>query len=98
VLEKNLQLYPSLAAEVPADDCNTTDKFLQNDKFPLINVVFSYELPDEALISEQCAKSAELDADLVGSTSLFWVMVENRFNEGFPSDGPDGKPFADLLH
>jgi hypothetical protein len=38
------------------------------------------------------------EAGLVGSKSLFWVSVKNRFNEGFPSDGPDGMAFADLLH
>ena len=25
-------------------------------------------------------------------------IVEKRFDEGFPSDGPDGMAFADLLH
>jgi hypothetical protein len=55
-------------------------------------------LSDEALRSEQCAMHAELDAGLVGSKSLFWVIVEKRFDEGFPSDGPDGMAFADLLH
>jgi hypothetical protein len=53
---------------------------------------------DEALRSEQCGTRAELDAGLVGSKSLFWLTVENRFDEGFPSDGPDGMAFADLLH
>ncbi len=96
--KKILQLYPSLAAEIPADDCNTPDKFLLNDKFCLINVVFSDELSDEALRSEQCATHAELDAGLVGSKSLFWVTVENRFNKGFLSNGPNGMAFADLLH
>jgi hypothetical protein len=41
VLEKKiLQLHPSLAAEIPADDCNTPEKNLLNDKFRLINVMF----------------------------------------------------------
>jgi hypothetical protein len=88
--EKILQLYPSLATEIPTDDCNTPDKFLLNDKFCLINVAFSDELSDEALGSQKCATHAELDAGLVCSKSLIWVTVENRFNEGFPSDGPDG--------
>jgi hypothetical protein len=30
---------------------------------------------------------AELDAGLVGYKSLFWTMVEKRFNEGFPPKG-----------
>jgi hypothetical protein len=96
--EKNLTAVPSLAAEIPADDCNTPDKFLVNDKFHLINVFFSDELSDDNLRREQCATRAELDAGLVGSKSLFWVTVENRFNESFPSDRPDGMAFADLLH
>ncbi len=97
-LEEKKRQYPSLAAEIPAVDCSTPDKISLNDKFRLINVVFSDELADESLRSEQCATCTELDAGLVGSKSIFWVVVAKRFNEGFPSDGPDGKKFADLLH
>jgi len=61
------------------------DKF--NDKFCLINVIFSDDLCDCALTSEQSATRAELDTGLVGHRSPFWQMVENRFNEGFPPDG-----------
>jgi hypothetical protein len=54
-------------------------------------------LADEALRSEQCATRAKLDAGLVSSKSVFWVTVAKRI-EGFPSDGPDGMTFADILH
>jgi len=67
VLEKKiLQLYPSWAAEIPEIDDNASDKFLLNDKFCLINVVFSDELSDEAIRSEESATHAELDAVLAG--------------------------------
>jgi len=87
-----------LAAEIPEIDGNASDKFLLNDKFRLINVVFSDELSNEAIRSEESATCAELDAGVVGYRSLFWTMAENRFNEGFPPEGVDGMTFADLLH
>jgi hypothetical protein len=87
-----------LAAEIPEIDGNASDKFLLNDKFRLINVVFSDELSNEAIRSEESATCAELDAGVVGYKSLFWTMAENRFNEGFPPEGVDGMTFADLLH
>jgi hypothetical protein len=48
MLEKKiLQLGQSLAAEIPAVDCSTPDNISLNDKFRLINVIFSVELADE---------------------------------------------------
>ena len=72
-------------------------KFGLNDKFHLIYVIFSDDLCDCALTSEQSANHAELDTGLAGHRSPFWQMVENRFNEGFPLDGVAGRTFGDLL-
>jgi hypothetical protein len=73
--KKVLQLYPSLAAEILANGCNTPNKFLLDGKFFLINGAFSDELSDEALRGEQCATCTKLDAGLVGFKSLFCVTV-----------------------
>jgi hypothetical protein len=71
---------------------------LLNDKFRLINVIFSDELSDLAISSEDSSTCAELDAGLVGHKSQFWRMVESRFNEGFPPESADGMTFGNLLH
>jgi hypothetical protein len=68
----------------------TASKFTINDKFHLINVIFSEELSDLAIRSEDTCTLAELDAGLVGHKSQFWTMVEYCFNEGFPPDSVDG--------
>jgi len=97
--KKMLQLHPSLAAtEVQPEASVATNKITINDKFRLINVVFSSELADTALTSEQTITRAELDAGLVGHNSPFWKMVESRFNSGFLPDGVDGIAHADLVH
>ncbi len=59
---------------------------------------FSDDLCDLALKSEETTTHAELDAGLVGHKSVFWKMVECRFDEGFPPDGVDGMTFAELIH
>jgi hypothetical protein len=69
-----------------------------SDKFRLINVIFSDELSDAALSSEDSSTRADLDAGLIGYKSPFWKAVEQRFNHGFPPDGVDGTAFADLIH
>jgi len=69
-----------------------------NDKFRLINVIFSDELSDLAIRSEDTVTRAELDAGLVGHKSKFWTLVATHFNEGFPPDSVDGMTFGDLLH
>jgi hypothetical protein len=97
LLEKRiLQLHPSSATLFPEEV--TPSKFTINDKFRLINVIFSEELSDLAIRSEDTCTRAELDAGLVGHKSQFWTMVESCFNEGFPPDSVDGMTFGDLLH
>ncbi len=97
--KKMLQLHPSLAAtEVQPEAAIASNKITINDKFCLINVIFSSELADTALTSEQTITHAELDAGLVGHNSPFWKMVESRFNTGFQPDGVDGITHADLIH
>jgi hypothetical protein len=94
-----LELYPSLAAtQQQVEDERATNKITANDEFRLINVIFSGELAEIALSSEEAATRAELDAGLVGHKSPFWKMVESRFNSGFPPEGVDGMTFADLMH
>jgi hypothetical protein len=72
-LEKRiLQLYPSLAAASPySEETETACKFMLNDQFCLINVIFSDELSDLAIHSEDSSTRAELDAGLVGHKSNF---------------------------
>ncbi len=85
LLEKRiLQLHPSSAPLFPEEV--TPSKFTINDKFRLINVIFSEELSDLAIRSEDTCTRAELDAGLVGHKWQFWTMVESCFNEGFPPD------------
>jgi len=99
LLEKKIvQLFPSLGSEIPADATTATNKNSLNDKFHLTDVIFSDELSDLALRSEESATCAELDAGLVGHKSPFWRMVESRFNEGFPPESTDGMTFGDLIH
>ncbi len=90
--EENLQLYPSLAAEIPAVHSTAAEKFLLNDKFHLINFAFSDQLSDEVMRSEESATHAELDAALVGHKSYLCCMLETRFYE--VSEGPDEMAFA----
>jgi hypothetical protein len=62
---------------------------MMNNKFCLINVIFSSELGELALRSEDNVSHAELDTGLVGNNSPFWKMVESRFNSSFLLDGVD---------
>jgi hypothetical protein len=94
--KKNLQLHPSLATSLPVEV--TASKFTINDKFCLINVIFSEELSDLAIRSEDTWTCAELDAGLGGHKLQFWTMVDSCFNEEFPPDNVDGMTFGDLLH
>jgi hypothetical protein len=80
-----------LTAQLTDDGSSTGSKFLLNDKFNLINVIFSEELSELAMRSEEATSHADLDAGLVGYKST-------RFKEGFPAGGVDGVTFADLLH
>jgi hypothetical protein len=97
--KKILELYPSLGAtQQQVEDERAANKITGNGKFHLINVIFSGELAEIALSSEEAATRAELDAGLVGHKSPFWKMVESRFNSGFPPEGVDGMAFADLMH
>jgi hypothetical protein len=98
-LEKKIvELYPSLVPELPDDGNTTANKFLLNDKYRFINVIFSDELSELAMRSEEAATCAELDAGLVGHNTPFWRMVETRFYGGFPSEVVDGMTFGDMIH
>ncbi len=68
-----------------------------SDKFWLINVTLSEELHVKAMMSEEAATWADLDAGLVGRKSPFWQLVHLRFNEGCPPDGTDGPTFANQI-
>ncbi len=97
-LEKKIFQQYAPGDRIPSSNSETLPrpaKFGLNDKFCLINVIFSDELCDCALTSEQSATQAELDTGKVGHRSPFWQMVENHFNEGFPPDGVDGRTFGD---
>jgi hypothetical protein len=99
VEKKNLQLHPSLANSLSnMQEEEPARKFMLNDKFRLINVIFSDELSDLAISSEDSSTRAELDAGLVGHKSQFWRLVESHFNEGFPPESADGMTFGNLLH
>jgi len=69
-----------------------------HDKFCLINIIFSEELGEMALHSEDTATRTELDAGVIGHNSQFWKLVESHFNSGFPSDGVDGQKYPDIIH
>ncbi len=74
LLEKKIvQLFPSLAAGIPANVTTATvsHEISLNDKFCLINMIFSDELTELDLRSEELATQAELDAGLVGHNSPF---------------------------
>jgi hypothetical protein len=65
ILEKKMRaLCPSL--EVPQDEVVTVSRVTIHDKFCLINIIFSEELGEMALHSEDTATCAELDAGVVG--------------------------------
>jgi hypothetical protein len=96
--EKMMQLYPTLAGTQHVEDDTVTSRNIANDKFCLINVIFSGELAEVAMGSKEAATHAELDASLVGHKLPFWKMVEFWFNSRFPPDGVDGMTFADLMH
>ncbi len=91
-----LALCPSL--EVAHEEIATPKRVTINDKFQLINILFSHELGDMALHSKESATCAELDAGVVGHKSQFWKLMESRFNDGFLPDGTDGQAYADLIH
>ncbi len=97
-MKKIVQLYPSLVPRQPDDGNTSANKFLVNVKFCLINVIFSDELSELAMKSEEAATCAELDVGLVGHSSPFWSMVEARFNGGFLSEGVDGMTFVDMIY
>ena len=94
-----LQLHPSLAAtQQQSETVSVSNKIMIYEKFCLINVIFSSELGELALKSEDTVSCVELDAGLVGNNSPFWKMVESRFNSSFLPDEVDGITHADLMH
>jgi hypothetical protein len=94
--KKMLALCPSL--EVVQEVIATASRVTIHEKFCLINIIFSDELGDMSMHSEESATHAELDAGVVGHKSPFWQLVESRFNNGFLPDGTDGQADADLIH
>jgi hypothetical protein len=97
LLEKRIfAMYPTLAAEAGNDESHAS-RIGINDKFRLINVIFSEELHRMAVTSEEAASRAELDAGLVGHHSSFWQLVHVRFHEGFPPESTDGPHFLDEI-
>jgi hypothetical protein len=54
----------------------TSSKLMMNDKFQLINIIFSDELSDLAIRSEDTSTCTELDAGLVDCKSQFWSIME----------------------
>jgi hypothetical protein len=74
-----LQLHPLLATSLPVEEVVTTSKFTLNDKFYLINVIFSEELLDLAIRSEDTSTHAELDSGLVSHKLQFWTIVPLTF-------------------
>jgi hypothetical protein len=54
-----------------------------HDKFRLINIIFSEELGEMALHSEDTATRAELDAGVIGHNSQFWKLVESFHQMGW---------------
>jgi hypothetical protein len=79
--KKMLALCPSL--EVAQEVIATASRVTIHDKFCLINIIFSDELGDMAMHSEESATHPELDAGVVGPKSPCWQFVESRFNDGF---------------
>ncbi len=76
LLEKRILQHPSLATSLPAEEVVTTSKLTINDKFHLINEIFSEELSDLAIRSEDTSTCTELDAGLVDCKSQFWSIME----------------------
>jgi hypothetical protein len=75
----------------------TASRVIIHDKFWLIKVLFSDELGDMVIHSEESATHPELDAKVVGHKSQFWQIIELRFNDCFLPEGTDGKVHADLV-
>jgi hypothetical protein len=64
-------------------------------RFRLLNCIFSDELAALADRSEDVDRAA-LDSGLVGDNRIFWKLVEERFNNGYPVGSIDG-PLYTLL-
>ena len=94
--EWNFAMYPAIAVGA-AEEEPQASRIGINDKFRLINVIFSEELHRTAMTSEEGPSRAELDAGLVGHNSSFWQLVHVRFHEGFPPDSTDGPSFLDEI-
>jgi hypothetical protein len=96
LLEKKiLAMYPALATEASSEEPN---RIGINDKFRLIGAIFSDELHEKVMTSEETISHADLDAELVGHNSSFWQLVHMRFHEGFSPDSMDGQNFLDEIH
>jgi hypothetical protein len=66
-------------------------------RFRLLNCIFSDELGALADRSEDVDRAA-LDSGLVGDNSIYWKLVEERFNAGFPVGSIDGPLWANKVH
>jgi hypothetical protein len=63
----------------------------------ILNCIFSDELGALADRSEDVDRAA-LDSGLVGDNIIFWKLVEERFNTGYPVGSVDGPLWADKVH
>ena len=66
-------------------------------RFRLLNCIFSDELGALTDRSEDVDQAA-LDSGLVGDNSIYWKLVEERFNAGFPVGSIDGPLWANKVH
>ena len=60
--KKYLQPHPAFATSLNTEGIRTVQKITMNDKFHLINVIFSDDLSDLAVVSKDSSTRAELDA------------------------------------
>ena len=68
-----------------------------HDRFRLLNCLFSDELAELADSSDDVDRAA-LDSGAVADNSVYWKLVEERFQNGFPVSSVDGNLWADKLH
>jgi hypothetical protein len=66
-------------------------------RFQLLNCIFSDELGALTDRSEDVDQAA-LDSGLVGDNSIYWKLVEECFNAGFPVGSIDGPVWANKVH
>jgi hypothetical protein len=96
LVKRIFAMSPTLAAKAGNEESRMS-RIGINDKFHLINVVFSEVLHRKAMTSEEAASHAELDTGLVGHPSSFWQLVYVRFHEGSPPESTNRSNFLDKV-